>query len=341
MTSKSSKFFKAISLVLVLVMVFSIAACAQKSDKKVLAVFMPSADHGFTAESIQQAESELKAQSEAKGFEYILVTSAEVSEQSNAIATVLEGQVDTVMLWPLDGSPLRNAAQSILDKEIPLVVYDRLIPDFTPTAQMAGDNLGIGKMAAEYFNKFFADQIAAGETVYLLEFQGDTSMAAQERATNFREYLDPKIEIVQSFTTMWQRDVGQQQMEQFLSGSTVEDIEKIQGIYTHDDEPMLGILEAIRAYQGPATLNIKLLTGVGAQKAVLDEMQKAQDEDGINLMSYTFAPGMIRLAVRLAVDTLFGVGKTGNQLVPVEEIRLDNADAYRQSEEYIFRYGAD
>lgn len=338
---KSSKLVKIVSLMFALVLFSGLVGCKQESDTPVLAVFMPSADHGFTAESIQQAEAELKAQSEEKGFEYNLVTSAEVSEQSNAIATVLEDKVDTVMLWPLDGAPLRNAAESIMDKDIPLVVYDRLIPDFEPTAEMAGDNLTIGKMAAEYFNEYFADQTSAGETVYVLEFQGDTSVAAQERADAFAENLDPNIEIVQSFTTMWQRDVGQQQMEQYLSGSSVEDVEKIQGIYTHDDEPMLGILEALRSYNGPATLNVKVLTGVGAQKAVLDEMQKAKDEDGIDLMSYTFAPGMIRLAVRLAVDTLYGEGTTGMHLVPVQEIRLDNQAEYRQSEEYIFRYGAD
>ena len=202
---------------------------------------------------------------------------------------------------------------------------------------MTGDQITIGTQAAKYFNEYFADELKAGP-VSILEFQGDNSMAAQERSTSFVDNKDPNLEIAQSFTTMWQRDTARQQMETFLSSSKVEDIEKIQGIYTHDDEPVLGILDAIRAYQGPAKLNIKVLTGVGAQKAVLDEMQKAKDEDGIDLLSYTYAPGMVRLAVALAVDTMFGNGQTGLQLVPVEEIRLDNQAEYRKSAEYIHRY---
>ncbi|HEX7556199.1 MAG TPA: substrate-binding domain-containing protein, partial [Leptolinea sp.] len=313
------------------------APAATDVKGKVLAVFMPSADHGFTAESIAQAKSELETLSKEKGFEFKQVTSAEASDQANQVATVLEGKVDTVLLWPIDGAPLRSAAQSIMDKKIPLVVYDRLIPDFTPNAQMTGDQITIGTQAAKYFNTYFADQLKK-DKVYILEFQGDNSSAAQERSSSFVKNKDPNIVIAQSFTTNWQRDVGRQQMETFLSSSKKEDIEKIQAIYTHDDEPMLGILDAIRAYKGEAKLNIKVLTGVGAQKATLDEMQTAKDKDGIDILSYTYAPGMIRLAVDLAVDTMAGTGKTGLQLVPVQEIRLDNQAEYRKSAEYIHRY---
>jgi ribose transport system substrate-binding protein len=313
------------------------APAAAAAEKKVLAVFMPSADHGFTAESIAQAKSELETLSKEKGFEFKQVTSAEASDQANQVATVLEGKVDTVLLWPIDGAPLRSAAESIVEKKIPLVVYDRLIPDFEPTAQMTGDQITIGTQAAKYMNKYFADQLKTGK-VYVLEFQGDNSMAAQERSSSFVAAKDPNLVIAQSFTTNWQRDKGREQMETFLSSSKVEDIEKISAIYTHDDEPMLGILDAIRSYKGEAKLNIKVLTGVGAQKATLDEMQTAKDKDGIDLLSYTYAHGMIRLAVDLAVDTMEGKGKTGKQLVPVEEIRLDNQAEYRKSAEYKHRY---
>ena len=188
---------------------------------------MPSADHGFTAESIAQAKSELETLSKEKGFEFKQVTSAEASDQANQVATVLEGKVDTVLLWPIDGAPLRSAAQSIMDKKIPLVVYDRLIPDFEPNAEMTGDQITIGTQAAKYFNTYFADQLKT-DKVYILEFQGDNSMAAQERSSSFVANKDANIVIAQSFTTNWQRDKGREQMETFLSSSKMEDIEKIQ-----------------------------------------------------------------------------------------------------------------
>ena len=67
-------------------------------------------------------------------------------------------------------------------------------------------------------------------------------------------------------------------------------------------------------------------------------MQPALDELGLNIVTNTYAPGMIRQAVDLAVGIMYGSGETGLHLVPVEQVRLDNADEYRQSDEYKYRY---
>lgn len=321
-------------------------AAAQNGDAAedttmLLGVFMVSADHGFTAESIEQAKGELDLmKAEKEGFDYVMFNTAEASEQTNQIATGLDMyDFDAVLLWPIDGAPLYNAAQSVKDAGIPLIVYDRLIPDFEPTAEMTGDQIAVGTRAAEYMNKYFADRIAAGETIYALEFAGDTSVAAMERTQSFLDNKSEKIEVVQTFLTMWSRENGFNDMTDWLSNSSVEDIEKISAIYTHDDEPLLGILDAIAQYDGPATINIEVLVGVGAQKPVLDVMQSSLDNYGINIVTNTYAPGMVRQAVDLAVGIMYGSGETGMHLVPVEQVTLENEAAYRQSDEYIYRYG--
>jgi ribose transport system substrate-binding protein len=320
-----------------------VTAGALADDVKLMGVFMPSADHGFTAESIEQAKGALESlKAERADFDYVLYNTAEASEQMSQIETALGMyEFDIIMLWPIDGAPLYNAATMIMDAGIPLVVYDRLIPDFEPTAEMTGDQIAVGKGAAEYMNKFFADEIAAGETIYCLEFQGDTSEAAVERTESFMENKSDKIEVVQSFLTMWSRENGYNDMVDWLSNTPKEDIEKVSAIYTHDDEPLLGILDAIAQYDGEAELNIKILVGVGAQKDVLDVMQSSLDNYGINIVTNTYAPGMIRQSVALTVRILDGSGETGLHLVPVEQITLENQAEYRKSDEYIFRYGAD
>lgn len=314
---------------------------AAGGDTMLMGVFMPSADHGFTAESIEQAKGALDLMKETKdGFDYVLFNTAEASEQANQIATALDMyDFDTVMLWPIDGAPLYNAAQSIQDAGIPLVVYDRLIPDFDPTAEMTGDQIAVGTSAANYMNDYFADRIAGGETIYVLEFQGDTSQASNERTQSFMDNKDQNIEVVQSFVTMWSRENGYNDMSNWLANSSAEDIEMISAIYTHDDEPLLGILDAIMQYDGSADLNIEILIGVGAQKPVLDVMQSSLDDYGIHIVTNTYAPGMIRQCVDLATGIMYGSGETGLHLVPVEPVSLDNEAEYRQSDEYIYRYG--
>ncbi len=334
---------KVLAIVLSLVLVFALVACGNggsdtdSGDKPLLVVFMPSADHGFTAESIEQCVGALEVTSAEKGFEYKVYNTDDAGEQTDQIATALEMyEIDTVLLWPIDGSPLTNAAQSIMDAGIPLVVYDRLIPDFTPTAEMTGDQVAVGTEAANYFNTYFEEDIAAGETIHVLIFEGDTSEAAVERTSSYNDNIDSAFVTDQTFLTMWSRDTGYEQMTDWLSNSTQEAIDQVRAIYTHDDEPLLGILQALREY-GKQT-NIEVLVGVGAQKAVLDEMQPALDELGLNIVTNTYAPGMIRQAVDLAVGIMYGSGETGLHLVPVEQVRLDNADEYRQSDEYKYRY---
>lgn len=334
---------KLLSVLLVMALFIVVAIGVNAEETKLLGVFMPSADHGFTAESIEQAKGALElAKSKNAGFDYVLNNSAEASEQMNQIMTALDMyKFDAVMLWPIDGSPLFNTASMIKEKGIPLVVYDRLIPDFEPVAEMTGDQIAVGKGAAEYLNKYFADRIAADETIYILEFQGDTSQASVERTESFLEYKDKKIEVVQSFLTMWSRETGYNDMTNWLSNTSKADIEKISAIYTHDDEPLLGILDAISQYKGDAKLNIQVLIGVGAQKPVLDVMQESLDKYGIHVVTNTYAPGMIRQAVDLTVGIMYGSGETGLHLVPVEQISLDNEAEYRMSDEYIYRYPND
>ena len=172
-----------------------------------------------------------------------------------------------------------------------------------------------------------------------MEFVGDTSEASAERTNSFMENKDANIEVVQSFVTMWSRETAYNDMTNWLSNSAPEDIEKIQGIYIHDDEPLLGILDAIAQYNGSAKLNFKILTGVGAQKDVLDIIQSTYDIYGITILTNTFAPGMIRQCVDYSVGIMNGSGETGLKYIPVEQIIAENMDEYRKSDEYIYRYG--
>jgi hypothetical protein len=67
-------------------------------------------------------------------------------------------------------------------------------------------------------------------------------------------------------------------------------------------------------------------------------MQSSLDTYGLNIVTNTYAPGMIRQSVALTVGIMDGSGETGLHLVPVEQITLDNQAQYRQSDEYKFRY---
>jgi ribose transport system substrate-binding protein len=324
---------------LAILIVVSISACGQTADDtQVMGIVMPSATHGFTGESIQHAEAAAKELAESQGFEYMFLTAGEASAQNNHIDTLLNEDVDVIVLWPMNGDELRSAALKVQDAGIPLVIYDRLITDFTPTVEFMGDNTLIGEMSGEYFNDYFADEIAAGETINILEFKGDLSTVPTQRTDGFLSTAADNFNILQSFTTDWQRDKALSQMETFLTTSSPEDISSVQAVFTHDDEVVLGVLDAIANYNGEAELNIKLVSGVGARRENLDTFAPIKDEYGIDQVTYAFSPALIRQAIQLGADILAGESPSGLILGETVEVDNSNAEEFRNHPIYITRY---
>ncbi|PKM52663.1 MAG: sugar ABC transporter substrate-binding protein [Firmicutes bacterium HGW-Firmicutes-7] len=347
---------KLFALLLTLTMVLSIAGCSTVEETggavddtnseapegpvetvKTLGVVMPNATHGFLGESIKHAEAATKVFAEQYGFEYKFLTSAEASEQNNQLDTLINEKVDCIVLWPHNGDELRSGAQKVTEAGIPLIVYDRLITGFTPTAEVMGDNVTIGQETGKYLNEYFKDQLATGE-VHILEFKGDNSTVPQQRSDGFAETADEKIVVVQQFSTDWQRAKAQEQMETFLNTSSTDDVEKIQAVFTHDDEVVLGVLDAIIAYKGNAKLNIKLLTGVGGRRENLDTFKPYKDDYALDQVTYLFSPTMVRDAVEYGAKILNGESVSGLILIDTLEIDLSNEQEFRNSDIYKIRY---
>ncbi|MDY6873405.1 MAG: substrate-binding domain-containing protein [Chloroflexota bacterium] len=329
---------KVLFALLATVMVFSFAACTQADDTQVMGIVMPSATHGFTGESIQHAEAAAKELAAEQGFEYMFLTAGEASEQNNHIDTLINEDVDVIVLWPMNGDELRSAALKVQDADIPLVIYDRLITDFTPTVEFMGDNVKIGEMTGEYFNDYFADEIAAGETINILEFKGDLSTVPQQRTDGFLSTAADNFNIVQSFTTDWQRDKAMSQMETYLTTASPEEIASIKAVFTHDDEVVLGVLDAIANYNGETPLAIELVSGVGARRENLDTFAPVKEDYGIDQVTYAFSPAMIRQAIQLGADILAGETPSGLILGETVEVDNSNAEEFRNHPIYITRY---
>jgi ribose transport system substrate-binding protein len=311
---------------------------APSAAGKVMGIVMPNADHGFTGESIAFAQAYVKDLAAKEGFKYEFLTAGETSEQNNQVDTLINEKVNVIVMWPINGDELRSAAQKIVDAKIPLVIYDRLITGFTPTVEFMGDNTIIGKMAGEYFNNFFKADITAGKTINILEFKGDLSTVPTQRTDGFLSTASPNFKIFQSFTTNWQRSTALDQMETFFNTSSVADIESIKAIFTHDDEVVLGVLDAIAAYSGPAKLDIRLVSGVGARKENLDTFAEFKTKYNIDQVTYAFSPAMIDSAVQLGADILKGLTPSGLILGPTVEVDNASAEAFRTNPIYITRY---
>ena len=330
---------KLITLVLIIALA-GVAVCfaggTQEDGSKFIAVIMPSADHGFLGESIKHAENATKLLAEEYGYEYQFLISDDVVEQSNQIDTIVARGADVVVLWPHNGDELKSAAQTIVDAGIPLIIYDRLISNFNETAELLGDNVTIGEETGNYFNSYYADELAAGK-VNILEFKGDNSSVPTQRSEGFWSTADKNFNKVNDYVTHWSKDTAQTQMETFLSSSTKEQVESIEAIFTHDAEVAAGVLAAIEGYDGNFDLNIKLVSAVSASRELLGLFDHYK-EIGIDQVVYSFSPAMVVDAIELGIDILQGGEVSGEYLVATEMVDNGNYKNFMEGPVYSLRY---
>lgn len=352
---------KYLALLLALIMVFTLSACATDTpgtgdnggtpvgngSSYKIGVVIPSGDHGFTGESVAHAKMEADDLMEKyDGLEIVVKDGLEASDQITSIENLLAGNdVDLIMLWPMEGEALRSAAQTILDAGVELVIYDRLIDDFDGlVGEIMGDNYGIAHMMGEYLNEYFKGE----DKVEYLRFVGDSSTVTAQRSDGMDDVIDDKFDqVANTFVTDWSTEKAQQQMENWLNAKTVDEIEALDLIVTHDDEVVDGVMNALDAYTGNANINIQLITSVGGREGTMSKFEET--DTGIKFTTFYFAPAFIREALRLSVAHLYGedydgaVLKDGQYLIP--SFSISNAggadhtfDSYRNSDIYEERY---
>lgn len=313
-----------------------------------IGVVIPSGDHGFTGESVAHAKMEADALMAANdGLEIIVKDGADAAAQITSIENMLAGgDIDLIMLWPMEGEALRSAAQSIVDAGVKLVIYDRLITDFEGlNAQIMGDNEAIGKGMGEYVTNYYADD----DTVNYLRFVGDSSTVTAQRSGGMDAVIDAGkfVQVANTFVTDWSTETAQGQLEEWLNARSQADIEALDLIVTHDDEVTDGVMNALESYSGPATLNVKLVTSVGGREGTLQRFEATKT--GVLFTTFFFAPSFIRESLRLSLAELNGTPFTGASEVDgvylIPSFSIGNAgnadmtfDEYRASDIYKERY---
>lgn len=313
-----------------------------------MGVVIPSGDHGFTGESVAHAKAEAeKLMADNSGLDITVKDGIDASAQIASIENLLAGgDLDMIMLWPMEGEALRSTAQNIVDAGVKLVVYDRLITDFKGlSGQIMGDNVGIGTMMGDYVTKFYA----ADDKVNYLRFVGDSSTVTSQRSSGFDDVVDKGkfVQVANTFTTDWSSETAQNQMEDWLNSASTDDIANLDLVVTHDDEITDGVMNALESYTGAGKLNVKLITSVGGRQETLDKFKGTKLDT--KLTTYYFSPSFIREALRLSVSQLTGKSYTGAKetdgIYLIPSFSISNAgnadqdfDSYRASDVFKERY---
>lgn len=288
-------------------------APAEPAAVKKVAISLPPADNAWQAALLASVQEAIAGDTE---IEWTVKNAVDNADQQNMLATFKDGGYDVIACLPGDGTLLTTIMEEIYDAGIPTIIIDRNIASEKYTSFVAEDNYSCGVMAADYIGKFFEGQ----EDIKLVNLRSYTGIPIDlDRYNGFVDTIKnyPNIEIIGEADGEFNSTAGFNSMSDLLAAN-----DKIDVVFTHDDESTTGAMTAIEQ-QGRT--DIKLITGMGGTVTALNEIKA---DNTIHKATSSYFPRIGAQAVEVIREFL----KTGNiEKDNVKESTLitkDNVDEF-------------
>ena len=283
----------------------------------------PAADHGWIAAIAKNAEEAAKRYSDVT-FVPVEPTN-DINQQISAVESLIQQNVDVLVLLPNDGEQLNQVARRAMDAGIPVVNLDRIFPDkLSYRTWIGGDNYGMGVAAGHYIGRKLKEKGVTDPVI--LEIQGIATLPlTQERSKGFEDAL----------RTYGYRVTARQDAQFTVESGTevatnlLQAHKKIDAIWNHDDDQGVGVLAAIKE---AGRNEFFMVGGAGSANA----MREIQSGTSVLECTVTYSPTMAGSAVKLARLIAQGRGMSDlvEQQVPQsitlasETITKDNVEQY-------------
>jgi ribose transport system substrate-binding protein len=293
-----------------------VSAHAYAADKKVVAVSIPAADHGWTAGIVYHAQAAAKEINAAfPNVEVVVKTSPSAAAQVSALEDLSAGRkLDALVILPYSSEELTTPVKTIKDSGVFVTVVDRGLSD--PSIQdlyVAGDNIAVGKTTAKYL----VDKLGGkGDLVVL---RGIPTVIDDERIKGFEDGIKGShLKILDIQYANWNSDQAFKLMQDYLTKYP-----HIDAVWANDDDMLLGVLEAVK--QAHRT-DIKYALGGNGMKEIV---KKVIDGDPMTPIETPYPPAMIKTAIYMTVANLVGHAPIRGKLkLDAPLITKENAKEY-------------
>jgi ribose transport system substrate-binding protein len=286
------------------------------ADKKVVAVSIPAADHGWTAGIVYHAQAAAKEINAAfPNVEVVVKTSPSATAQVSALEDLSAGRkLDALVILPYSSEELTTPVKAVKDAGVFITVVDRGLND--PNIQdlyVAGDNIAVGKTTAKYL----VDKLGGkGDLVVL---RGIPTVIDDERIKGFQDGIKgSQLKVLDIQYANWNSDQAFKLMQDYLAKYP-----HIDAVWANDDDMLLGVLEAVK--QAKRT-DIKYALGGNGMKEIV---KKVIDGDAMTPIETPYPPAMIKTAIYMTVANLVGQAPVrGKVKLDAPLITKENAKEY-------------
>ena len=263
---------KVLSLALVGMMVFSLAACTSgetktedkssseskesgKSDNKKIGVAMPTKD----LQRWNQDGENMKKELEEAGYEVDLqFANNDIATQVSQIENMITGGCGMLVIASIDGTALSEVLEKAKSADIPVIAYDRLIMNSDAVSYYATfDNEAVGRMQGEYIEEKLDLKNQAGPfNIELFTGSSDDNNCVfffGGAMEVLQPYIDEGKLVVQSGTDTtlaacatpnWSTEEAQKRMENIIAKSYTGGT-KLDAVLSSNDSVANGITNAL------------------------------------------------------------------------------------------------
>ncbi len=293
-----------------------VAGQALAADKKVVAVSIPAADHGWTAGVVYHAQAAAKEINAAfPNVEVVVKTSPSAADQVSALEDLSASRkLDALVILPYTSEELTQPVKAIKDIGTFITVVDRGLTD--PKVQdlyVAGDNIAVGANTAHWL----VDKLGGDGQIVVL--RGIPTVIDDERIKGFSDVIGKSnIKILDIQYANWNQDEAFKLMQDYLAKYP-----KIDAVWANDDDMLLGVLEAV---DNAGRKDIKYALGGNGMKQIIEMVKEKNERTPI---STPYPPSMIKSAIYMTAAQFNGQAPVrGSFLLGAPLITPENADQF-------------
>ncbi|MDZ4768278.1 MAG: substrate-binding domain-containing protein [Chloroflexota bacterium] len=165
--------------------------------------------------------------------------SNDAAAQMEQVAAMIAAGVDALLINPVDSAGIGASVAAANAAGIPVFTVDRSAGSGEVVAHIASDNAAGGEMAGDYLAE------ALGEQGSIIELRGiEGTSAAQGRGEGFNRAIATHdgITVIASETANFNAAEGET-----VFAALLEQYPDIDGVFAHNDDMILGAIEAARA----------------------------------------------------------------------------------------------
>ncbi|MEQ6389981.1 ABC transporter substrate-binding protein [Bacillaceae bacterium S4-13-58] len=281
-----------------------------EAEKYKVGILAPAVTHGWVAAVAYHAESRAKELSDE--IEYQIQTSSNAEEMTAQLDDLMTWGAEAIVAFP-QWEGMEVPIQRALDAGIEIVNFDIVI-DAEGVYRVAGDNEDMGIQGAHYI----VEKIGTEGNVVILEVPsaGSVSELRKKGFVDTIEEIAPDMNL-ETYATQFTREAGLKDFADILTAN-----QKIDAVYSMDDETSIGVLQAIRE---SGRTDVKVVTGGGGMQEYFKLMPENED---IWIQSALYSPAMVKDAVDVALKVLKGEDVEMETIIPTTIVDRENYEEF-------------